>query len=129
MGFATRGRTDAAVAQQSAAEEDLAYAVSELERSVRRLQRSRELQTGLIRVQSESLAELGAVLGSYQRQYVAGTKSWLDVLNIQREFSEQQLQLVQAKSDWEIYSLQLAALTGGLDPLVTLNGEEFQPHG
>ena len=129
MGFATRGRTDAAVAQQSAAEEDLAYAVSELERSVRRLQRSRELQTGLIRVQSESLAELGAVLGSYQRQYVAGTKSWLDVLNIQREFSEQQLQLVQSKSDWEIYSLQLAALTGGLDPLVTLNGEEFQPHG
>lgn len=80
-------------------------------------------------MQSESLAELGAVLGSYQRQYVAGTKSWLDVLNIQREFSEQQLQLVQSKSDWEIYSLQLAALTGGLDPLVTLNGEEFQPHG
>ncbi|MEZ6936522.1 TolC family protein [Aeromonas caviae] len=129
MGFATRGRTDAAVAQQSAAEDDLAYAVSELERSVRRLQRSRELQAGLVRVQTESLAELGAVLGSYQRQYVAGTKSWLDVLNIQREFSEQQLQLVQAKSDWEIYSLQLAALTGGLDPLVTLNGEELQPHG
>lgn len=129
MGFATRGRTGAAVAQQSAAEEDLAYAVSELERSVRRLQRNRELQTGLIRVQSESLAELEAVLGSYRRQYAAGTKSWLDVLNIQREFSEQQLQLVQAKSDWEIYSLQLAALTGGLDPLVALDNEEFPPHG
>ena len=39
--------------------------------------------------------------------------------------SEQQLQLVQAQSDWVIYSLQLAALTGGLDALVALNTEEL----
>lgn len=125
MGFATRGRTGAAVAQQSAAEDDLSYAVNELERSVRRLQRSRQLQDELIRVQGESLTELEAVLGSYQRQYAAGSKSWLDVLNIQREFSEQHLQLVQAQSDWVIYSLQLAALTGGLDASVALNTEEL----
>ena len=125
MGFATRGRTGAAVAQQSAAEDDLTYAVNELERSVRRLQRNRELQAELIQVQGDSLTELEAVLGSYQRQYAAGTKSWLDVLNIQRELSEQQLQLVQAQSDWVIYSLQLAALTGGLDALVALNTEEL----
>lgn len=125
MGFATRGRTGAAVAQRSAAQDDLAYAVNELDRNVRRLQRSRELQAELIRVQGESLTELEAVLGSYQRQYAAGTKSWLDVLNIQRELSEQQLQLVQAQSDWVIYSLELAALTGGLDALVTLNTEEL----
>ncbi|WP_052446086.1 TolC family protein [Aeromonas fluvialis] len=125
MGFATRGRTGAAVAQQSAAEDDLAYAVSELDRSVRRLQRSRALQAQLIQVQGESLTELQAVSESYQRQYVAGTKSWLDVLNIQREFTEQQLQYVQAQSDWVIYSLQLAALTGGLDALVNLNTEEL----
>ena len=92
---------------------------------MRRLQRNRELQAELIQVQGDSLTELEAVLGSYQRQYAAGTKSWLDVLNIQRELSEQQLQLVQAQSDWVIYSLQLAALTGGLDALVSLNTEEL----
>ena len=69
---------------------------------MRRLQRNRELQAELIQVQGDSLTELEAVLGSYQRQYAAGTKSWLDVLNIQRELSEQQLQLVQAQSDWVI---------------------------
>ena len=124
MGFASRGRTGAAVAQQSAAEDDLRFTINELERDVRRLQRNRQLQAELIQVQGESLVELNAVLGSYQRQYTAGTKSWLDVLNIQREFSEQHLQLVQAESDWVIYSLQLAALTGGLDALAGLNTEE-----
>ncbi|WP_422101809.1 TolC family protein [Vreelandella sp.] len=124
MGFASRGRTSAAVAQQSAAEDDQAFAINELEQTVRRLQRSRQLQAELIQVQSASLIDLEALLGSYQRQYAAGTKSWLDVLNIQREFSEQQLQLVQAENDWVIYTLQLAALSGALDAPAALNTEE-----
>ncbi|KHJ51663.1 hypothetical protein PZ78_08015 [Vreelandella venusta] len=124
MGFASRGRTSAAVAQQSAAEDDRAFTINSLEQTVRRLQRSRQLQAELIQVQSASLIDLEALLGSYQRQYAAGTKSWLDVLNIQREFSEQQLQLVQAENDWVIYTLQLAALTGALDAPAALNIEE-----
>lgn len=125
MGLATRGRTRAALAQQNAAREELAHSLNEVERNVRRLQRNRQLQDELIQVQSESLAELEGVLASYQRQYAAGTKSWLDVLNIQRELSEQQLAQVQARSDRDIYSLQLAALTGSLDALVALNAQEF----
>lgn len=125
MGLATRGRTRAALAQENAAQAELAHSINEVERTVRRLQRNRQLQDDLIRVQQESLAELEGVLASYQRQYAAGTKSWLDVLNIQRELSEQQLALVQAQSERTIYSLQLAALTGGLDALVALNAQEF----
>ncbi len=121
MGFASRGRTGAAVAQQQAAEDGLLDASNEIERNLRSLQRSRQLQAELIEVQTAALSELDAVFSSYQRQYVAGTKSWLDVLNIQRELNDQQLQLAQAQSDWVIYSLQLAALTGQLDPLVDLD--------
>lgn len=121
LGFATRGRTGAARSQQQAAEDELRDAINETERTVRRLLRNRQLQQQLIEVQNEALTELDAVLDSYQRQYVAGTKSWLDVLNIQRELSDQQLQRAQAHSEWMIYSLQLVTLTGGLDALAGLN--------
>lgn len=125
MGLASRGNTRAAQAQQQAAEQDLQHRQIEVERQVRRLLRNRQLQDDLVALQQAALQELQAVLDSYKRQYVAGTKSWLDVLNIQRELSEQQLVLVQARNDWEILSLQLAALTGQLDALVTLTPQEF----
>lgn len=118
MGFAAGSRTGAALAQQQAAEDGLADTSNEIERSVRSLLRSRQLQQQMIQVQGATLEELQEVLASYQRQYVAGSKSWLDVLNIQRELSEQQLQLAQAQSDWLVHSLQLATLIGQLDPLV-----------
>jgi len=42
---------------------------------------------------------------------------WLDLLDIQRERFEQNRQLVQAQTEWRIYSLQLQAMIGGLDSL------------
>lgn len=125
MGFAARSRTGAALAQQQAAEEGLSDTANEIERSVRSLLRSRQLQQEMIEVQGATLEELQQVLASYQRQYVAGSKSWLDVLNIQRELSEQQLQLAQAHSDWLTHSLQLAALIGRLDALVESEMKAF----
>jgi adhesin transport system outer membrane protein len=117
MGFAARGRTGEAVSHRMAATQDLATATLELTRDVERLQRSRELQTDLIALQRQSLADLESLLASYQRQYETGTKSWLDLMNIQRELFEQHRQLVQAQNEWQIYSLQLAARIGGLDSL------------
>ncbi|MDQ6992374.1 MAG: hypothetical protein Q9M31_02795 [Mariprofundus sp.] len=49
------------------------------------------------------------------RQYKAGHKAWLEVLNIQREMSSQRLQLVQTKDDWLLTSLRLMVLTGRFD--------------
>ncbi|MCD2513134.1 TolC family protein [Comamonas endophytica] len=125
MGYAAGSRTGAAIARQQAAEDGLADTTNEIERSVRSLQRSRQLQEEMIEVQGATLGELQEVLASYQRQYVAGSKSWLEVLNFQRELSEQQLQLAQARSDWTLLSLQLAALVGGLDPLVESEMKAF----
>ena len=68
-------------------------------------------------MQTQSLSDLESLVASYQRQYESGTKSWLDLLNVQRELFEQRRQLVQAQTDWQIYSLQLLARIGGLDSL------------
>ncbi|RYY56146.1 MAG: hypothetical protein EOO24_62940, partial [Comamonadaceae bacterium] len=122
LGLAARGRTSAALAQVTAAEAELASADNELGRSVRRLDSARRTQRQLLDTQQESLRDLDGLLASYKRQYEAGTKSWLDVLNIQRELSDQKQQQAQAESDWLVQSLQLATLTGGLDAVAERAG-------
>ena len=39
------------------------------------------------------------VVNSYRRQFIAGRKSWLEVLNAVREYSDYQIQLVQTRAD------------------------------
>lgn len=123
LGFAARGRRGEAIANRTAAAEDLAAARLELRREVERLRRSRQLQHDLIALQAQSVAELESLVDSYQRQYESGTKSWLDLMNLQREVYEQRRQLVQAESDWRIHSLQLLARTGALDDLAVMAGD------
>jgi len=103
-----------------AATQDLALAKVELTREIKQLERNRLLQTQLIRLQTAALSDLESLLASYQRQYESGTKSWLDLLNVQRELFEQKRQLVQAQTDWQIYSLRLLARIGDLDRLAGL---------
>lgn len=118
MGFAARGQSQAAQAQLQAAQQDLLSAKNDAERTVRRLTSSRQMLGGLVATQAASLVDLGALLASYKRQYEAGTKSWLDVLNTQREMNELQLQQVQTEAEWLAQSLQLAALIGRFDGLI-----------
>ncbi len=122
IGFAARAHTREAVASRAAAAQDLAAAKVDLKRAIERLQRNRRLQSELIELQTKSVSDLEALLASYQRQYESGAKSWLDLLNIQREMFEQRGQLVHAQNDWQVYSLQLLAMTGGLDALAGIQG-------
>jgi adhesin transport system outer membrane protein len=124
LGFAAKGRRGEAAAGHLAARQDLSLAKIELKQELEHLQRKRRLQSELIELQTMSLKDLESLLASYQRQYESGTKSWLDLLNIQRELFEQRRQLVQAHNEWVIYSLQLQARIGGLDDLADL--EELQ---
>ncbi|WP_230659814.1 TolC family protein [Psychrobacter sp. I-STPA10] len=39
------------------------------------------------------------VVNSYRRQFIAGRKTWLEVLNAVREYSDYQIQLVQTRAD------------------------------
>lgn len=49
------------------------------------------------------------VVNSYRRQFIAGRKSWLEVLNAVREHSDYQIQLVQTRADilGAFYKLQV----------------------
>jgi len=122
FGFGTRRRTGAAQARERAAEAEVDATKVELRRELHALQRSRRLLSELIELHQQARDDLQALLTSYQSQYESGTKSWLDLLNIQRELFDQRRQLVQARSDWIIQSLQLSARTGGLDALVEFDG-------
>jgi len=51
---------------------------------------------------------------SYARQYTAGRKTWLDVLNAVREATQAELALVDVKSQMQAAVLRLKAQTGGL---------------
>jgi adhesin transport system outer membrane protein len=115
MGFSTKGRNNAAGARLNADMEDLNTTRNDISRQVSSLSSFRMQQYNLIDTQKQSVHELTEILASYQRQYKAGKKAWLEVLNMQRELTEQRLQYVQAKSDWLTYTLKLASLTGLLD--------------
>lgn len=122
-GFALRGRIAESLARVRAAEDELLTIRNELLRSLRSSWNARESAAVLRRNQVESLADLAALLESYQRQYAAGTKQWMDVLNIQRELAEQQQLAIQTESDWLVQSLRIAALTADLDEMAGLARE------
>ena len=115
MGFSTKGRNNAAGARLNADMEDLNTTRNDISRQVSSLSYFRMQQYNLMDTQKQSVHELTEILASYQRQYKAGKKAWLEVLNMQRELTEQRLQYVQAKSDWLTYTLKLASLSGLLD--------------
>ena len=120
LGFAARGRRGEASSDRHAARRDLEATRIEVRRALDGLVRKRRLEAELIELQTGGLSDLKSLLDSYQRQYASGTKSWLDVMNIQREFYAQNALLVQARTDYVIYSLQLQARTGGLDRVAGL---------
>ncbi|MDQ8205597.1 TolC family protein [Pelagicoccus sp. SDUM812003] len=124
MGFVNRHRAGASSARQIAAEQDLAATRVDLLRQFHRLRANRELQGDLMTLQSASVADMEALLDSYRRQYESGSKSWLDVLNIQRELNENRLQQAQTENDWLAQTLKLQALSGGLDDLVGLESPQ-----
>lgn len=117
LGFAARGRTGEAIASRAAARQDLAATRVDLRRELARLQHGRRLQSELIELQTQSLGDLESLVASYRRQYETGTKSWLDLMNMQRELFEQRRALAEARSDWQIHTLELLARIGGLDQL------------
>ena len=124
MGFAASGRNKQAGARQQVALEDLNNTRIEIQRTVQNLVTGRDAQQLLIEAQTLSVDEVTQILASYQRQYEAGHKAWLDVLNLQRELTEQRLLQVQSENDWLIYTLRLAALTDRLDVLEGAYGEQ-----
>jgi len=120
LGLVSRSRTSAASAQLHAMQQELDSTQADIQRQVSTLTFTVRSQINLIDSISASESALLDTLASYQRQYESGRKTWQDVLNMQRELTEQRLKLAQAKSERQIATLHLASLIGRLDQIAGL---------
>lgn len=116
LGFSGTSRVNQAASRLVVARQGLKVTENDVKQRVHSLMTNRKVQASLSQYQEDSVSALSDTLDSYKRQYESGRKSWLEVLNIQRELTEQRIQLSQTENDWLVTSLRLAALTGRLDP-------------
>ena len=115
LGIIGQKRAAAAEAQIAVAEENLEDTRNEIKRRVANLVTERGIQNNIISSYEQSTEEMEETLKSIIRQFDAGRKSWIDVLNFQRELTDMRHQLVQAKTNWMEVSLRIAAINGRLD--------------
>lgn len=121
MGVTGQKRVDAAVARIEAAQENLADTRTKVRERISTLWTERETQRLMIQSYERSVVEIEETMQSFLRQYDAGRKSWIDVLNIQREVADTRLQLEQTRAAWLEMSLRIAAITGQLDTITGVN--------
>lgn len=117
-GFTRLGQVRSAVARRSAAEQDIDVTRNELRYRVEQLKSNLRLQNQLVEALSATVTALEGTAESFLRQYETGRKSWLDLLNTQRELQQQQLELEQSVNERLAIALQINALIGGLDAIV-----------
>ena len=121
LGFVTQGRIKSAVSRLAAARFDLDNSLNDVRRRVDSLMQNRQVQGDLIEMQRLTVDAMQETLESFLRQYEIGRKTWLEVLNTQRELTTLQLQAVQTENDWLILSLRIKSLIGGLDEQAGIN--------
>lgn len=119
-GLAGYQRLKSEAARLQSAREDIDTARKEAERKLNNLLVERRVQRQMIESQTLVVDAVAETLQSFLRQYDAGRKSWVDVLNTQRELSEARQQLEQVRAAWQEASLRTAAMLGYLDGLAGL---------
>jgi adhesin transport system outer membrane protein len=114
LGLVSLGRVRGATARLKAAKHQVDATHNEVRRRVNTLMIDRTVQQRLNRSQGAALEAVEATRSSFLRQYENGRKTWLELLNIQREVAALSFDLAQIQNDELILSLRVAALTGCL---------------
>ncbi|PLX88029.1 MAG: transporter [Desulfuromonas sp.] len=115
IGLGIISRVKSASSQVDVARQDLQMTRNDVALRITSLLTNLALQERVKRAQRASVDAVQETRESFYRQYDSGRKTWLEVLNIQRELTEQRLQLAQADSARFDLNLRIAALIGGLD--------------
>jgi adhesin transport system outer membrane protein len=109
---AAQSRFDAALAQ-----------VRDIERQVRQAIEGQRVANGSAKVQASITGDVAAtaneVSESYERQFIAGHRSWLDVMNAVRELINTQLAQVTVETTAVETATQLELGTGRWQPAIT----------
>lgn len=118
MGIANKRRVKAEYARIDSAMHQIETSRNEIKRRISSLISDRNMQASVAVTYDMAVSERKSTLESFLRQFDAGRKSWLDVLNSQNEVSEMCQMLAQSKTQWLEASLRLAAIYGQLDRLI-----------
>lgn len=114
-GFRTLEQVRAADARVRAAQMQSDAEKNEVSRATRSLLTDRDMVRQLTKLYDSLFKSTGQTLDSYTRQYEAGRKSWMDLLNVQREHANARLSLSQIKTRYAQTCLRLAVQMGRLD--------------
>ena len=68
---------------------------------------------------SDSLTAAGQVSASYDRQFLAGRKTWIDVMNAARERAQIEIQLAELRASLLVASWRLAMVTQGVNAVIS----------
>lgn len=115
VGLAGFGRLKSAAALIEAAKKGVETAKNELRRRTAGLISDRKMYGRVMESNNLLVVATQETLDSFMRQYDAGRKSWVDVLNAQKELADARQALEQTKSSQMEYSLRLGVVTGRLD--------------
>lgn len=99
---ASQAQVESLIQNQEAAQRSV---IEDIQVKYQQFVSARDRETSLV----AAVAGAQIVVSSYQRQFIAGRKSWLEVLNAVRELSDYQVQLVQTRATLleSFYSLQV----------------------
>lgn len=99
---ASQAEVDSLIQNQEAARRNV---IEDIQVQYQQFVSARDRETSLV----AAVAGAQIVVSSYQRQFIAGRKSWLEVLNAVREHSDYQVQLVQTRTTLlaSFYNLQV----------------------
>jgi adhesin transport system outer membrane protein len=114
-GFAGFGRIKAAEAMVNSVKREVESARNEVRRRTQSLIADRHTYQRVSVTNETIVLSTEETLASFLRQYDAGKKSWVDVLNTQRELGEARQSLEQIQTLLVETTLRLAAITGRLD--------------
>lgn len=119
-GFSNLSDVGEANARSAAAEQEIALQKRILAEQVQsNLVIARAANIRLRGLKSASIAS-SEVLDSYERQFLAGRKQWLDLMNAAREQAQSEAQLADAEGALELSSLKLTLLSGGVASLLDI---------
>lgn len=115
VGFAGFRRVKSAEAMVDAARREVETARNDLLRRTRGFISDLDMYRKVIEVNNLLVISTQETLTSFMRQYDAGRKSWVDVLNAQKELADARQSMEQTKISATELSLRLGVITGRLD--------------
>ena len=89
---ASQSRVNSLIQRQQASQRQI---IEDIQIQYQQFVSAKDRETSLV----AAVAGAQIVVNSYRRQFIAGRKSWLEVLNAVREHNDYQVQLVQSRAD------------------------------